>query len=175
MTLMPASPPTDADCIFCKIVAGDIPCHRLYEDDHVLAFLDIQPLLPGHAMVIPKAHAATLTDLAALDPAGDYAAATGRAIARLAPAIALATGTADYNILQNNGRPAHQEVPHVHFHIIPKPGPDAGLGIDWPKGSLPHEEAQRLATAIQSSMERFVDLSRFVNGPTKQARVPAAL
>lgn len=112
--------------IFQKIIDGEIPCHKLYEDEHVLAFLDINPLAPGHALVIPKEAQATLGELS-----DDASAAIGRVLPRLCRAVCKATGVEDYNILQNNGAPAHQAVFHVHFHIIPKPSPDAGLRVTW--------------------------------------------
>jgi histidine triad (HIT) family protein len=103
--------------IFDKIIDGDIPCHRVYEDDHVLAFLDIGPLSDGHTLVIPKQRVTHLHELS-----DDAAAALGRALPRLCRAVMEATGASAYNILQNNGRAAHQEVMHVHFHIIPRLG-----------------------------------------------------
>lgn len=118
------------DCmsIFAKIIAGEIPCHRIYEDEHVLAFLDIGPLSDGHTLVVPKEAKAQLHELS-----DESAAALGRVLPRLCRAVLAATGATHYNVLQNNGTEAHQLVPHVHFHIIPKVG-NKGLGISW-KGS----------------------------------------
>ena len=112
--------------IFGKILRGEIPCHTVYEDDHVLAFLDIAPLSPGHVLVIPKEHAATLADLS-----DDSSAAIGRVLPRLCRAVATVSGTENCNVLQNNGAAAHQAVFHVHFHIIPKMPDDRGLDITW--------------------------------------------
>src|SRR5512143_1783691 len=109
-----------ADTIFGKILRGEIPCHKLYEDERVLAFLDVAPLSTGHTLVIPKEPAPTIDLLS-----DESAAAIGRVLPRLARTIMQATGTKDYNVLQNNGQPAHQFVMHVHFHIIPKPSHDA--------------------------------------------------
>src|ERR1700760_3159900 len=92
-----------ADTIFGKILRGEIPCHKVYEDAHVLAFLDINPLSAGHTLVIPKEPAATLDVLS--DDAG---AALGRALPKIARAVIAATGARDYNVLQNNGAAAHQ-------------------------------------------------------------------
>ena len=111
-----------SDTIFGKILRGEIPCHKLYEDERVLAFLDVGPLSAGHALVIPKEAVSTLDQLS-----DESAAAIGRVLPRLARAIMRATGTEDYNVLQNNGSAAHQVVMHVHFHIIPKPSPNADL------------------------------------------------
>ena len=136
------------DTIFTRIIAGEIPCHRVYEDDKVLAFLDIGPLSPGHTLVIPKEPAETLDRLS-----DDSAAALGRVLPRLSRAVLRATGAQDFNVLQNNGAAAHQAVGHVHFHIIPKFSDGAGLGIDWPAGSLSPEDGDRLAQAIAARLQ----------------------
>jgi histidine triad (HIT) family protein len=132
-----------ADTIFSKILRGDIPCHKVYEDDLVFAFLDIGPLSDGHTLVIPKEEAATLDQLS-----DDSAAAIGRVLPRLCRAIREATGVEQFNILQNNGPMAHQAVFHVHFHIIPKPSSDEGLGIEWPSKRIDPEAGATLAAAI---------------------------
>jgi len=131
--------------IFDRILDGEIPCHRVYEDDHVLAFLDVGPLSKGHTLVIPKERKAFLHELS--DEAG---AALGRALPRVARAVRRATGCEDYNVLQNNGAPAHQAVFHVHFHIIPRVGAD-GLGVGWNAGQLNDGEA--LAEAIRAAID----------------------
>jgi histidine triad (HIT) family protein len=137
-----------ADTIFSKILAGTIPCHRVYEDAHVLAFLDIAPLAPGHTLVIPKEPARTLDELS-----DEAAAALGRVLPRLCRAVKQVTGCAAYNVLQNNEALAHQAVFHVHFHIIPKPDEARGLGLRWPTGSLgadAAELARAMATALNA-------------------------
>jgi histidine triad (HIT) family protein len=128
--------------IFSKIIRGEIPCHKVYEDAHVLAFLDIFPLSHGHTLVIPKQAVAHLHELS-----GESAAALGRALPRVARAVLAATGASAYNVLQNNGAEAHQAVFHVHFHIIPKVA-GKGLGIEWKAGSLDAQAAVALASAI---------------------------
>ncbi len=133
------------DTIFSKIIAGEIPCHRVYEDEHVLAFLDIGPLSEGHTLVIPKEPAVTLGELS--DEAG---AALGRVLPRVCRAVAQATGCADYNVVQSNGRGANQEVMHVHFHIIPKPDPEQGLVVSWRAGEIDHGAGADLAKKIAS-------------------------
>lgn len=130
--------------IFQKILDGEIPCHRVYEDDHVLAFLDVSPLSRGHVLVIPKEARATLGELS-----DRSAEAIGRVLPRLCRAICAATGATDYNILQNNGSAAHQAVMHVHFHIIPRQG-ERGLGLDWPAQKL-EEDAAKLAASITAA------------------------
>src|SRR5689334_25290615 len=138
------------DTIFTRIIRGEIPCARVYEDDHVLAFLDIAPLSPGHTLVIPKEPAATLDQLS-----DDAAAAIGRVLPRIARAVLAATGATAYNVLQNNGAAAHQAVFHVHFHIIPRydqEGHGAGLGIGWRAGKLDGTDAPALAAAIAGAL-----------------------
>jgi histidine triad (HIT) family protein len=136
-----------ADSVFSKIISGQIPCHKVYEDDRVLAFLDINPLALGHTLVIPKEQAVTLDALS-----DDSAAAIGRVLPRICRAVVAVTGVKEYNVLENNGAGAHQAVPHVHFHIIPKPSRTAGLGIGWPATTLDPGQgaqlAQKLAKAI---------------------------
>ena len=132
--------------VFSKILDGEIPCHRVYEDDLVLAFLDVGPLSPGHTLVIPKERKAQLHELS-----DESAAAIGRVLPRLARAILAETGASAYNVLQNNGSRAHQAVMHVHFHIIPKT--DAGgLGVGWPAGELGGDEGAALAAAIRGRL-----------------------
>lgn len=131
--------------IFDRILDGEIPCHRVFEDDDVLAFLDVGPLSLGHVLVIPKERVAFLHELS-----DEAAAAIGRVLPRIARAVMEVTGCADYNVLQNNGADAHQAVFHVHFHIIPKHADGSGLGIVWPAGALVQGEtlAAALAEAI---------------------------
>ena len=136
------------DTIFTRIIRGEIPCARVYEDDHVLAFLDIAPLSPGHTLVIPKEPAATLDQLS-----DDAAAAIGRVLPRIARAVLAATGATAYNVLQNNGAAAHQAVFHVHFHIIPKPSGGGGLGIGWPAGKLAESTARELVEKMRRALE----------------------
>lgn len=131
--------------IFAKILAGEIPCHRVYEDALVLAFLDINPLCPGHTLVIPKEPAVTVDMLS-----DESAAAIGRVLPRLSRAVLKATGAREFNILQNNGVGAHQAVMHVHFHIIPKYPNGAGLGIGWKPTKL--AEGEEMAAAIRDAL-----------------------
>ena len=103
------------DCVFCAIAAGEIPCFKVYEDESVLAYLDINPFAKGHTLVIPKAHAADLQDI------GDAALADLVVhVKRIAAHIKEALGCDGYNIMQNNGAAAGQTVRHIHFHIVPR-------------------------------------------------------
>ncbi|KAF9921416.1 Adenosine 5'-monophosphoramidase [Modicella reniformis] len=113
---------SNAACIFCKIVRREIPSKVLFETEHCLAFLDVGPLSEGHTLVIPKHHAQYLHEL------------PDEQMIDLLPTakkVATAIGCKNYNVLQNNGRIAHQAVDHVHFHVIPKPNQNEGLNIQW--------------------------------------------
>lgn len=132
-----------AETIFSKILRGEVPCYKLYEDDLVLALLDVAPLSLGHALVIPKEPAVTLDELS-----DESAAAIGRVLPRLCRALKRATGVSAFNVLQNNGPLAHQAVMHVHFHLIPKPNESQGLGVRWPAGQLDGPAAKRLVDQI---------------------------
>src|SRR5579859_6908203 len=135
------------ETVFGKILRGQIPCHKVYEDEQVLAFLDINPLSLGHTLVIPKEAAETLDALS-----DDSAAALGRVLPRICRAVIAATGVREYNVLENNGRGAHQAIAHVHFHIIPKPNTREGLGIGWPTRSLDSAALAALAAKIAAAI-----------------------
>ena len=134
------------ETVFSKIIRGEIPCHPVYEDEHVLAFLDINPLSKGHTLVIPKEPVEQIDQLTV-----ESGAALGKALVRVSRAVVAATGCTSYNILQNNGAEAHQAVMHVHFHIIPKYD-DAGLGIGWKPRSLSNDDGKALAAAIADKL-----------------------
>jgi len=137
-----------AETLFTKIIKGEIPSHKVYEDELVFAFLDISPLSRGHTLVIPKEPAVTLDELS-----DESAAAIGRVLPRLSRAVLKATGATAFNILQNNTRLAHQFVDHVHFHIIPKFPEGKGLGIGWESSSLDPDEGTTLANSITAALE----------------------
>jgi len=136
----------DPDCIFCRIAAGDIPATKVFQDDACLAFMDIGPLAEGHLLLIPKTHAETLDKMSA-----DQAAAVLRHLPALVRAVKETTGCEGVNVLQNNGRVAHQVVPHVHFHIIPRNGGDS-FHFNWPAGQYPRGRAEELAAAIRDCL-----------------------
>ncbi len=112
---MPDPVPSDPNCIFCAIVAGRRPAEKLYEDERVLAFLDINPVNTGHTLVIPKEHVRDITGLSDED-----AAAVMKATAHLARAVKAAVQPEGINLLQSNERAAGQVVFHLHVHIIPR-------------------------------------------------------
>jgi len=109
------------DCIFCKIAAGQIPSTKVYEDDNVLAFMDIGPISEGHTLVIPKRHYGKLDQC---DP--DTLTKISACLGRIAGAVKEAMNAEGYNVLCNNGRAAGQLVDHVHFHVIPR---NSGDGV----------------------------------------------
>ena len=134
------------ETVFTKILRNEIPCHRVYEDDNVLAFLDVNPLSRGHTLVIPREPAETLDQLSP-----DASAAIGRVLPRIARAVLAATGARAYNVLQNNGPLAHQAVMHVHFHVIPKFDDGTGLSLGWRATQL--EGAEALARSIAEKID----------------------
>ena len=103
------------DCIFCKIINGEIPSHKLYEDNDVLAFLDINPVSVGHTLVIPKTH---VTDLG--DGSRETAMQLMGVVHDIAPKIMIALGATGYNLGMNHGVDAGQDVLHTHLHIMPR-------------------------------------------------------
>lgn len=137
----------DPNCVFCKIVAGEIPSTKILETDEALAFLDINPLAPGHVLLIPKVHVAQIHDMKP-----SVAAAVMRHLPALGKAVKIATGCAGYNILQNNGRQAHQDVFHVHFHIIPRDEGDE-FGFTWPAGKYEEGGLDAMQENIRAELE----------------------
>ena len=138
---------TASKTVFAKIVDGEIPCHLVYEDEHVLAFLDVGPLSNGHTLLIPKLPIERLEDVPE-----EVAAALGRALPKLGRAVTRAAGVRDYHVVQKNGSVAGQVVPHVHFHIIPKPSAKEGLGMRWEPGHLGQAEGAEMAERIRSAL-----------------------
>ena len=139
---------SDAPTLFDKIIRGEIPSYKVYEDDHVYAFLDISPQSHGHTLVVPKESTAHLHELS-----DDASAALGRVLPRLCRAVMRATGASAYNVLQNNGSEAGQAVLHVHFHIIPRVA-GGGLKFKWSPTELTEDNAQDLLTKMH---EAFAD------------------
>jgi len=136
----------DSDCIFCKIVAGEIPAAKVLEDDSCVAFMDIGPLAEGHVLLIPRTHAVELDDLPAA-----AAGAMLRHLPALVKAVKDVTGCEGVNVLQNNGRVAHQVVMHVHFHVIPRSSGDP-FHFNWPAGTYGEGRAEALAQALREEL-----------------------
>jgi len=117
--------PTDGSCIFCKIVAGQIPCFKLHEDETTIAFMDINPVNPGHALAVAKGHWPTV-DVIPADVLGNVA----RTAQRIARAVFKELKPNGVNLLQANGEGAGQSVPHLHIHIMPRRAND-GVVLNW--------------------------------------------
>ena len=134
--------PKDPDCIFCKILAGDIPCAKVYESETCLAFLDIAPVNAGHTLVLTKGHYPTLMDIPA-----ELGVDLMAALSDVGKAVMEATGADGLNLIQNNHEAAGQLVHHAHFHLIPRHSDD-GLKL-WPQSGYDSpEEMTRLAETI---------------------------
>ncbi|KAI8643323.1 HIT-like domain-containing protein [Parasitella parasitica] len=133
------------DCLFCKIIRGEIGSLKIIETDKSYSFLDINPLSEGHALVIPKYHAEFFHQVPD-DILAD--------MLPLAKKVALAIGLKEgqYNLLQNNGKMAHQQVPHVHFHIIPKPDAEQGLQIGWPQQKVEQDDLKKTLDRIKEKL-----------------------
>lgn len=133
------------DCLFCKIIRGEIPCEKVYEDGEVFAFLDIRPVNPGHTLVVPKKHVA---DLMVSDDA--TLGAVMSAARKLSAAALRATGAQGINIEVNNGVAAGQVIFHLHLHIIPR---FEGDGFKhWPGKEYAAGEANAMAEKIRREM-----------------------
>jgi len=138
------------DCIFCQIVDGDIPARTVYEDEAVMAFLDANPLAPGHTLVIPKAHHARLGELPA-DLARDLFAV----IHRVVPAVEAAVEADATNVGFNDGEVSGQEIPHTHGHVVPRFEGDGGSPIHAVAGDRPDlgdEELDGIAADVAASL-----------------------
>lgn len=138
---------SDSECIFCKIVAGAIPCIRLYEDDETLAFMDINPAQRGHCLVIPKHHAANLFAMP-----DDALAAVSRSLRRVATAVNAVVKPDGINIVQANGRGANQSVFHFHFHIMPRTK-GVEMSLDWGHEPGNLEEIGALGKEIAAAVD----------------------
>ncbi|PJA47512.1 diadenosine tetraphosphate hydrolase [Candidatus Uhrbacteria bacterium CG_4_9_14_3_um_filter_36_7] len=103
------------DCLFCKIIAGEIPCEKIYENEYVMAFLDIRPVNPGHTLVIPKQHSANLLEMSKED-----LDEVMRVIKKITPVLLKAVGATGFNLGLNTGKEAGQVIFHTHFHIMPR-------------------------------------------------------
>ena len=133
-------------CVFCKMVAGEIPVARIYEDDAVLAFLDIGPISDGHTLVIPKRHCPQVHEC----PPEVLSALAAR-LGKIAGAVAGAMHAEGFNVLANNGSAAGQVVEHVHFHIIPRKTGDKVLR-GWPSYKYEKGRIEEIAARIRANL-----------------------
>ncbi len=136
----------DPECIFCKIVAAQVPAHVVYEDQSTIAFLDVGPLSEGHLLLVPREHYAKLSDLPA-----ELAADLGSRIPLLGRALMKVASASAFNVLCNEGAEAGQVVHHVHFHLIPRRAADQ-LGYRWNAGSYPAGRAADFASEYQRAI-----------------------
>jgi histidine triad (HIT) family protein len=136
----------DPNCVFCRIAQHEIPAQAVLETDQVLAFLDIRPLAEGHLLLIPKAHVTALDEMSP-EAAGQLCAH----LPELGSALRRVTSAAGYNVLQNNGRAAGQEVTHVHIHLIPRTAGD-GLGYRWLPQKYPEGKIEQLRDRLRSAL-----------------------
>lgn len=141
--------PTDAECIFCNIVAGEAPATRVFENDAVIGIMDIFPWTKGHCLVIPKNHSANIFEIPE-----DGAVEVMRAVHRLAPAVKKALGSDGLNLVQSNGHAAWQTVEHFHLHLIPRWYSDSLIPPAVPmegNSKTIEENARKIVAALSSA------------------------
>ena len=137
---------TDKDCIFCKIANGEIPAATLYEDENFRVILDLGPASKGHALILPKFHAANIYELP------DEMAAKAMILAKkMATAMTEALKCDGFNIVQNNGECAGQTVFHFHMHLIPRYKGD-NVGITWNPGELTDEDKEEILSKVKAQL-----------------------
>ncbi len=135
------------DCIFCDIVDGRRPAHRVFEDETAVAFLDARPLFPGHTLVVPREHHETLTDLPA-DLLGPFFTR----VQRITAAVESAMEAAGSFVAANNR--VSQSVPHFHVHVVPRNRKDGLRGFFWPRSRYADdEEAEAVASRLRSALD----------------------
>lgn len=135
-----------ADCVFCRIIKGEIPAHRLFEDDLTLAILDINPANSGHALILPKIHHNCLVETDDNDLCALILVAK-----EVAKAVIKVVGTDAFNIIINNGAVAGQVIPHTHIHVIPR---FPGDGHEhWKKKDVPAERMKEIAEAARKNID----------------------
>jgi histidine triad (HIT) family protein len=135
-----------SDCVFCKIISGQIPSTRVFEDEHSLAFMDLGQVNPGHVLVAVKKHAANLFELDEVQ-----AAAVARTSARLARAIRDAFKPEGLSVYQANGKAAGQTVFHYHVHLLPRHEAD-GMELTWPVKNPPRKKLEGYAAKIRTQL-----------------------
>jgi len=134
------------DCIFCRIASGQIPALKIFEDDVLVAFLDVGPISEGHTLVMPRQH---VERVHSCPP--ELLGQIWIRLGRIAGAVASAMGADGYNVLCNNGRAAGQVVEHLHFHIVPRRAGD-GVFTQWPSFKYPQGKAETIAVKIKGKL-----------------------
>lgn len=135
-----------SDCLFCKIINGDIPSTKVYEDEHVYAFMDIMPLSKGHTLLIPKTHCQDIFEMSE-----DVAANLYKAAPKVANAIKAAFNPVGMNTVNNNGAAAGQSVFHYHLHFIPRYDETDGLKVEWNTKKIDMAEIATYAEQIKNN------------------------
>ena len=139
-------PTPPGQCIFCRLIAGEIPATRVYEDELTLAFMDLGQVNPGHVLVAVKRHAATLLDLKP-----DEAGAAMRTARRMALAIKQTFDPPGITLLQANGAAGEQTVFHFHLHVVPRHAGD-GISLSWPRKDPPREQLEAYALRLRAEL-----------------------
>lgn len=134
------------DCIFCKVIKGEIPSHGVYEDDKTFAFLDINPINAGHTLVVPKNHVSKVTEAG-----DDDLLALTNSLKKIIGALEDSLGIDNLNVFINQGRDAGQLIDHLHYHIVPRHSGD-GVKFDVPQRKPSEEELKELAEKIKSAV-----------------------
>lgn len=137
----------DADCVFCKIVEGEIPSAKVYEDDDVYAFLDLGQVTKGHTLVIPKDHQKNVYELKP-----ETAQKVFAAVPKIARSIKDQFQPIGMNLLNNNEKPASQSVFHFHVHLIPRYGSGDGFSMKWETHETEQEEMKQIAETISKGI-----------------------
>lgn len=137
---------SESDCIFCRIAAGQIPAAKVYEDEVLLAFVDIGPVSDGHTLVVPKKHYERLDDCPP-----ELSGQIGSCLGKIAGAVTAAMNSDGYNVLSNNGIAAGQLVKHLHFHIIPRNNGD-GVFNRWPSYKYPDGKIEGICATIRANL-----------------------
>lgn len=137
---------TDSQCLFCRIIEGELPSTKIYEDEAVVCFMDIAPWTRGHCLVVPREHAATIFELSE-----EALVAVAKAAKKIAPALVEGLEAQGLNLFQSNGSAAWQAVDHFHLHLLPR---TPGDGLQPPRMPEPGdaEEIQTAAAAVRSAL-----------------------
>jgi histidine triad (HIT) family protein len=135
------------DCVFCKILKGEIPAQKVYEDNRIVAILDINPVAQGHTLVLPKEHHETWTDLPA-----DLAADLAKAAQTVARGVVKSTGAEGFNLLMNNKRCSGQAIDHAHFHVIPRKKDD-GVKYNWQTRPYEPGQIEKVGDALRGALK----------------------
>jgi len=138
----------DANCIFCKIIRGQVPSFKLYENDKTFAFMDINPINPGHALIVPKFHAKDI-----FETPDEWVGATMVTTRRIARAVQAAVQPYGMNIVQANGPGAKQSVFHLHIHVVPRLKDD-NLTMNWPINPGDKDAIAKLAESIRANLPK---------------------